>query len=77
MSGTPIGKIDLEPRASADLMARPEGQLQMSAPAAPMPPAEESISDQLGTRRVVLVGTIIVLIFFGFFWCLGGFCTTR
>ncbi len=67
MSGTPIGKIDLEPRASADLMARPEGQLQMSAPAAPMPPAEESISDQLGTRRVVLVGTIIVLIFFGFF----------
>ena len=39
----------------------------MSAPAAPMPPAEESISDQLGTRRVVLVGTIIVLIFFGFF----------
>ena len=67
MSGTPIGKIDLEPRASVDLMARPEGQLQMSAPAAPMPPAEESISDQLGTRRVVLVGTIIVLIFFGFF----------
>lgn len=67
MSGTPIGKIDLEPRASADLMARPEGQLQMSAPAAPMPPAEESISDQLGTRRVVLVGTIILLIFFGFF----------
>jgi len=67
MSGTSIGKIDLEPRASADLMARPEGQLQMSAPAAPMPPAEESISDQLGTRRVVLVGTIIVLIFFGFF----------
>jgi len=67
MSGTPIGKIDLEPRASVDLMARPEGQLQMSAPAAPMPPAEESISDQLGTRRFVLVGTIIVLIFFGFF----------
>lgn len=67
MSGTPIGKIDLEPRSGGDVMARPEGQVQMSAPAAPMPPAEESISDQLGTRRVVLVGTIIVLIFFGFF----------
>lgn len=67
MSGTPIGKIDLEPRGSGDLMARPEGQVQMSAPAAPMPQAEQSISDQLGTRKVVLVGTIIVLIFFGVF----------
>ena len=39
----------------------------MSEPAAPMPPAQESISDQLGTRRSVLVGTTIILIFFGIF----------
>jgi len=32
-----------------------------------MPPAQESISDQLGTRRSVLVGTTIILIFFGIF----------
>jgi len=39
----------------------------MSEPAAHMPPAQESISDQLGTRRSVLVGTTIILIFFGIF----------
>lgn len=67
MTGTPLGRIGDDPGNSGGLMPREEGQVQMAAPAAPMPPMDQPVSDELGTRKVILVGTIIVLIFFGFF----------
>lgn len=68
MTGTPLGRISNDGDPAGGLVPRQEGQLgptsqQMSAMAAP--PA--SASDELGTRKVVLIGTMIVLIFFGFF----------
>lgn len=67
MTGTPLGRIGDDPGNGGGLMPRDPGQVQMAAPAAPMPPMGQTASDELGTRKVILVGTIIVLIFFGFF----------
>lgn len=71
MSGTPLGRISNDGDPSGNpggLVPRQEGQLgptsqQMAAMAAP----PSGPSDELGTRKAVLIGTIIVLIFFGFF----------
>ncbi|MBO6783234.1 MAG: HlyD family type I secretion periplasmic adaptor subunit [Alphaproteobacteria bacterium] len=74
MSGTPLGRIggdDHGLQGEGALAPRPDG----GVPAMPMPQMQMpagSDSNDLGNRRVIFVGTVIILLFFGLFgaWAL-------
>ena len=59
------------PQAPGTQMAPKQGaqtlaQLDLSGGVAPAPPPSDG-GDQLGTRRPILIGSVIIAIFFGFF----------
>lgn len=70
MNGTPLGRISDDDGSGGrgPLAHRPEG----GPPAMPMPSQLQmggggGVSNDIGNRKVILIGTVIILIFFGFF----------